>query len=114
MPSTAAPVAWQGLAVAVAVAVAGGGRKAGTDIRRPSPAPGLTSSSRGDSPPPTALREQSQAVFTCPPAGTTRRAGGQAGGGAEPPPHAARPQALSVPKPAIRERRGGQTSPPSP
>lgn len=62
------------------------------------PAPG----SRGDSPPPTARRTEPGCVHVSP-ARTTRRAGGQKGGGAEPPPHTAGPQALSVPKPAIRE-----------
>lgn len=84
--------------------------KAQTAAARPPPLLGSPPAlgSRGDSPPPTARRTEPGCVHVSP-AGTTRRVGG----GAEPPPHTARPQALSVPKPAIRETLGGQTSPPS-
>lgn len=70
--------------------------------------------SRGDSPPPTALRTEPGCVHVSPLGPHGGRAGGEGGeGGVKPPAHTARPQALSVPKPAIRETRGGQTSPPS-
>lgn len=70
--------------------------------------------SRGDSPPPTALRTEPGCVHVSPLGPHGGRAGGERGeGGVKPPAHTARPQALSVPKPAIRETRGGQTSPPS-
>ena len=90
--------------------------KAQTSAARPPllgspPAPG----SRGDSPPPTALRTEPGCVHVSPPGPHGGRAGreGAVQGGVKPPSHTARPQALSVPKPAIRETRGGQTSPPS-
>lgn len=99
-------MAWQGRALRV---------KEGADIRHPPPLPGAPPApgSRGDSPPPTAPRTEPGCVHVSPAGTTLRRARGQAGGGAELPLHTARPQALSVPKPAIREPRGGQASPPS-
>lgn len=92
--------------------------KAQTSAARPPllgspPAPG----SHSDSPPPTALRTEPGCVHVSLLGPHGGRAGGQAGGegegGVKPPAHTARPQALSVPKPAIRETQGGQTSPPS-
>ena len=99
-------MAWQGRALRV---------KEGADIRCPPPLPGAPPApgSRGDSLTPTAPRTEPGCVHVSPAGTTRRRARGQAGGGAEPPPHTARPQALSVPKPAFRELRGGQASPPS-
>lgn len=99
-------MAWQGRALRV---------KEGTDIRCPPPLLGAPPApgSLGDSPPPTAPRTEPACVHVSPAGTTRRRARGQAGGGAEPPPHTARPQALSVPKPAFRELCGGQASPPS-
>ena len=99
-------MAWQGQALRV---------KEGADIRHPPPLPGAPPApgSRGDSLPPTAPRTEPGCVHVSPAGTTRRRARGQAGGGAQPLSHTARPQALSVPKPAIREPRGGQASPPS-
>lgn len=88
-------------------------RAEGADIRHPPlplgspPAPG----SCGDSPPPTAQRTEPSCVHLSHRDHTV--GGRQAGRGAELPPHTTRPQALSMPKAAIRETEGGQPSPPS-
>lgn len=101
--SWGARAAWQGLVL----------RGEGADIRCPCSASGLTSSSRLPRRQPASHGSESRArLRSRVPAGTTRWAGGRGGVWRGERGRRPRPQALSVPKPAIRETRGGQPGPP--